>query len=121
MFKGRLFEIAHVACRPTPELRHEVAYAGINVLALPTAGLFALHPSRRRHVVATPNHAVFISAGRHYRVTFPGCIGDECLTLYLTPEGLARLAPEAMAREGFHAGTKGCTRPAVSVARERMV
>jgi len=105
LFKGRLFEVAHVVCRPTPDLRHEVTYAGLNVLALPTAGVFALHPSPRRHVVATPNHAVFISSGRHYRVTFPGCIGDECLTLHLSPEGIARLVPEAMAREGFDEST----------------
>ena len=89
LYQGRLFEIGQVICRPTPDLRHEVEYAALNVLALPTAGIFALHPSARRHVVATPNHAVFISSGRPYRVTFPGCIGDECLTLRLTAEGLA--------------------------------
>lgn len=105
LYEGRLFEIAHVVCRPTPELRHEVTYAGLNVLALPTAGVFVLHPSPRRHVVATPNHAVFISSGRPYRVTFPGCIGDECMTLRLSTEGLARLAPEAMSREGFDPST----------------
>ena len=105
LFQGRLFEIAHVICRPTPELRHEVTHAGLNVLALPTAGVFALHPGPRRHVVATQNHAVFISSGRHYRVTFPGCIGDECLTLHLSPAGLARLAPQAMSRDGFDEST----------------
>lgn len=101
LYEGSLFELGHVVCKPTPELRHEVTYAGLNVLALPTAGVFALHASPRKHVVATPNHAVFISTGMPYRVTFPGCVGDECLTLRLTGEGLARLAPEAMQQEGF--------------------
>src|SRR5688572_29021828 len=101
LYQGRLFEIGRVVCRPTPELRHEVEHAAMNVLALPTAGVFALHAAPRRHVVATPNHAVFISSGRPYRVTFPGNIGDECLTVRLTGEGLARLVPEAMSGEGF--------------------
>jgi AraC family transcriptional regulator len=105
LYQGALFEVGHVVCRPTPELRHDVEHAALNVLALPTAGLFALHPGPRRHVVATPNHAVFISAGRPYRVSFPGCIGDECLTLRLDEEGLARLVPEAMSRHGFAAET----------------
>src|SRR5258706_6945523 len=124
LFKGRLFEIAHVVCRPTPDLRHDVAYAGLNVLALPTAGVFALHPSVRRHVVATPNHAVFISSGRPYRVTFPGCIGDECLTLHLSAEGLARLVPEAMARDGFDESTlfaRAVLPPAAILARSLLL
>jgi AraC family transcriptional regulator len=100
LYQGSLFEIGGVACRPTPDLRHEVEYAALNVLALPTAGVFALHPGPRRHLVATPNHAIFISSGRPYRVSFPGHIGDECLTLRLSAEGLARLLPEAMSREG---------------------
>jgi AraC-like DNA-binding protein len=107
LFEGRLFEIGHVACRPTPEIRHEVEYASLNVLALPVAGVFALHDGPRRHVVATPNHAVFISSGLSYRVSFPGNIGDDCLTMRLTAEGLSRLVPEAMAREGFHPFTLG--------------
>jgi AraC family transcriptional regulator len=101
LYQGDLFEIGRVVCRPAPDQRHEVEYAALNVLALPTGGVFALHPGPRRHVVATPNHAVFISSGRPYRVSFPGDIGDECLTLRLSAEGLARLVPEAMSREGF--------------------
>lgn len=41
LFNGRLFEIAHVVCRLAPELRHDIAYAGLNVLALPPAGVFS--------------------------------------------------------------------------------
>jgi AraC-like DNA-binding protein len=107
LFEGRLFDIGHVVCRPTPEVRTQVEYAGLNVLALPTAGVFALHDGPRRHVIATPNHAVFISSGLSYRVSFPGNVGDECLTLRLTAEGLARLAPESMSRDGFHPFTLG--------------
>jgi len=107
LYEGRLFDVGHIVCRPTPDLHTNVEYANLNVLALPTAGVFALHHGPRRHVIATPNHAVFISSGLSYRVTFPGCIGDECLTLRLTAEGLARLVPEAMSREGFDGSTLG--------------
>lgn len=105
LYRGRLFEVGHVSCRPTPDLRHEVEYAALNVLAVPTSGVFALHPGPRRHLVATPSHAVFISSGRPYRVSFPGCIGDECLTLRMTAEGLERVLPEALSREGFASET----------------
>jgi AraC family transcriptional regulator len=105
LYQGGAIEIGRVVCRPTPGLRHDVEQAAVNVLALPTAGVFALHPGPRRHMVATPNHAVFISAARPYRVTFPGNIGDECLTLRFGAEGLAKLVPEAMSGEGFAAET----------------
>ena len=107
LFEGRLFDIGHVVCRPTPEVRTEVESASLNVLALPVEGVFALHHGPRAHVIATPNHAVFISSGLSYRVSFPGNIGDECLTVRLSAEGLARLLPEAMSRDGFHAATLG--------------
>jgi AraC family transcriptional regulator len=120
LYQGELFEIGRVVCRPTPGLRHDVEYAALNVLALPTAGVFALHPGARRHVVATPNHAVFISSGRPYRVSFPGCVGDECLTLRLTEEGLARLLPEASSRGAWVSETlfaRAVLPPAALLAR----
>ena len=120
LFEGPLFGIGHIVCRPTPEIRHEVEYASVNVLALPTAGVFALHDGPRRHVVATPNHAVFISSGLAYRVTFPGNVGDECLVLRLTTQGLDRLMPGDVACDGFHPatlGTRAVLPPAAILAR----
>ena len=101
LYQGRLFELGHVICRPTPAVRSEVEYPVLNVLALPTAGVFALHHGARQQVVATPNHAVFIASGSPCRVSFPGNVGDECLVMRMSPEGLARLVPHAMARDGF--------------------
>lgn len=101
LYQGRLFELGHVVCRPTPEVSSEVEYPTLNVLALPTAGVFALHHGHRRQVMATPNHAVFIAAGSPCRVSFPGNVGDECIVMRMSPEGLSQLAPEAMVREGF--------------------
>lgn len=101
LFESPLFSIVHISCRPAPGQRHQVEHVADNVVALPTSGVFALHPTPRRHVVATPSHGVFLASGQPYRVTFPGCIGDECITLRLTAEGLDRLVPEAMSRGGF--------------------
>ena len=120
LFDGRLFEIGHVTCRPTPEIRHEVDYPSLNVLALPIAGVFALHEGPRKQLLATANHAVFISSGVPYKVTFPGNVGDDCLTMRLTPEGLGRLAPQAMAGDGFEASiraTRATLPPAAILAR----
>lgn len=120
LFEGRLFEIGHVTCRPTPDIRHEVDYPSLNVLALPIAGVFALHEGPRRQLLATPNHAVFISSGVPYKVTFPGNVGDDCLTMRLTPEGLSQLAPQAMSGDGFDASiraTRAALPPAAILAR----
>ena len=103
LYRGRFFEVGHVVCRPTPEVRTEVEYPALNVLALPTAGVFALHHGPRRQVIATPNHAVFIASGSPCRVSFPGNVGDECIVMRMSPEGLSRLVPEAMSGDGFEA------------------
>lgn len=120
LFDGALFSLVHIRCRPAPGQRHPVEHATSNVIALPTAGLFALHPTERHPVLATPGHAVFLSCGRPYRVSFPGAIGDECITLRLTPEGLDRLLPEAMAGDGFEETTpfaRALLSPAAVLAR----
>jgi AraC-like DNA-binding protein len=123
LFSGPLFEIGHVICRPAPHLRTELEQASLNVLALTTAGVWALHDGPRRHVVATPNHAVFISSGKSYRVSFPGYVGDESLTVRLTAEGLARLAPQAMSRDGFDASVGGsrAVLPAEAILKRAML
>jgi AraC family transcriptional regulator len=117
LYRGRLFELGHVVCRPTPEARTEVEYPALNVLALPTAGVFALHHGPRKQVLATPNHAVFIASGSPCRVSFPGNLGDECLVMRMSPEGLSELVPEAMTRDGFEASvlTSHVTLPASAI------
>jgi AraC-like DNA-binding protein len=84
-------------------VRTGVEYPAHNALALPISGVFAVHHGARRHVVATPNHPVFLATGTPCRITFPGNVGDECLVMRLSAEGLSRLVPEAMSRDGFAA------------------
>jgi AraC-like DNA-binding protein len=101
LFVGEWIQIGHIAVRPESSECGEVETSDLNVLALPLAGMFAKHDGPRRHVIATPSHALLISAGKPYRLSFPGCIGDRCLALRLTSEALAHVMPDAMAGGGF--------------------
>ena len=87
LFVGEWLQIGHIAVRPESSECGEVETSDFNVLALPLAGLFAKHDGPRRHAIATPSHALLISAGKPYRLSFPGCIGDRCLALRLTSDG----------------------------------
>ena len=105
LFDGESLQIGHIAVRPVSSACGEIEVAGHNVLALTLAGVFARHDGPRQQVIATPNHALFIAAGKPYRLSFPGCIGDRCLVLRFSGEALAlALAlPDALARDGFDA------------------
>jgi AraC family transcriptional regulator len=101
LFEGDLLKVGFIAVRPTSAALGEIEEASVNVLALPLAGVFAKHDGPRRHVIATPNHALLISRATPYRLSFPGCIGDQCLTLQFSGEALSNLFPQAAWREGF--------------------
>ncbi len=101
LFDGAWLQIGHIAVRPASSECGELETSALNVLALPLAGVFAKHDGPRCHAIATPSHALLISAGKPYRLSFPGCIGDECLALRFTSAALAQVMPEAMAGDGF--------------------
>lgn len=100
---GSLLQIGYIAVRPSSSGPGDLETAERHVLALPLAGVFAKHDSARQTVLATPGHALLIRAGQPYRLSFPGCLGDRCLVLRLTGEGLARAMPEAQSGDGFDA------------------
>lgn len=81
LFDGELLQLGHVVARPPTSGRQDLERQDCNVLVLPLAGAFAKHDSPRQHVVGTPNHAVFIEAAKPYRISYPGGIGDKCLTI----------------------------------------
>lgn len=101
LFEGDWLQVGHIAVRPESSAPGEVESSDLNVLALPLAGVFAKHDGPRRYAIATPSHALLISAGKPYRLSFPGCIGDRCLALRFTSDALARVMPHAMAGDGF--------------------
>lgn len=123
LHEGALLQMGYIAVRPFSSEPGAVETAERHVLALPLAGVFAKHDSSRHAVLATPGHALLIQAGQPYRLSFPGCLGDRCLALRLTSEGLARAMPEALSGAGFdlavfapHAPLPG----AVMLARSRL-
>jgi AraC family transcriptional regulator len=97
LFESDTLCIGHLV-RRGPEQCGELEQQDAHVLVFPLRGVFAKHDGPRRHVLGTPSTAVFIAAGSPYRVSFPGGIGEECMTLRFTREQLdARtLAPSAL-------------------------
>lgn len=70
-------------------------------IVLPLSGMFTLHDGARAAVTATPNHAVLVTAGRTYGLSFPAPTGDHCLVLKWSDDALAAAIPEATGRSGF--------------------
>lgn len=129
LFESEWLQVGHISVRPTSSECGEVEVSPLNVLALPLAGVFAKHDGPRRHGIATPQHGLLISAGRPYRLSFPGCIGDSCLALRFSSEALARVMPEALAGAGAASGggfdeevfaTQTLLPPAVMLARGQL-
>ena len=80
LFDG-VVQLVHVVARPPASKRQELECQDCNVLVLPLDGIFVKHDSPRQHVLGTPNHGVFIEAGKSYRVSYPEGIGDACLSI----------------------------------------
>ncbi len=104
--RRRLYEIdglliGQVIARPWSVDGGGLECEATNLLALPISGVFTRHDGPRRHVLATPNHAVMLSAGVPYRISFPGCIGDLCLMLAVPAAVLSRWMPCALAGDAF--------------------
>lgn len=120
LFDSALLRVGHVVARPSSPDCGDIERHSVNVVVLPLAGVFAKHEGPRRHQIATSNHAIFISADDPYRVSFPGSIGDSCLTLQFSGATLARVAPHVMARDGFDSSayaTRALLAPSVMLAR----
>ncbi|HWM44402.1 MAG TPA: AraC family transcriptional regulator [Burkholderiales bacterium] len=88
LFEGEFLRLGHVIARPPASRGQPLEHQDCDVLVLPLAGLFAKHDGPRRQVIGTPSHAVFIQAGKPYRISYPGSIGDECLTIRFSAAAL---------------------------------
>jgi AraC family transcriptional regulator len=96
LFESELLRIGHVLAHGSTD-PGELQRQDSNVVVLPVRGIFTKHDAPRRHVTGTPSHAVFIAADSPYRLSFPGRIGDECLTLFAPRElDFAALHPHAL-------------------------
>jgi AraC family transcriptional regulator len=82
LFDGSTVRVDDVLARPASSACGEIESRRANILVLPLAGVFAKHDSPREHVIATPNHAVFIAADRPFRLSYPGAVGDRVMALW---------------------------------------
>lgn len=94
IFSSSLLSIRIAAARPSAAAISDLAHAQDNLVLLPFAGIFARHDSPSRHVVANPNHALFLARGQAYRMSFPGNRGDDCLVLCFADDKLPVLLEE---------------------------
>ena len=120
VFESNDFRIGHVVARPTSAECGEVECQDENILVLPLTGVFAKHDDARRHAIVTPNNAGLIATGRPYRVSFPGGIGEKCLTFRFSDDVLTRILPQAATPRGSaspHLASSALLPPAVMLAR----
>ena len=90
-FQSPYLYIGAFEVRPTTDECGEVEEQDRHVVVLPVAGLFARHDRPGHHVVGTPSHAVFVSRGKPYRLSFPGMVGDRALILRFDEDMLPSL------------------------------
>lgn len=120
LFESPLLRVGGICVRPDSATVTEASAATVNVIALPVAGLFATHESARHSSVVSPSHAAVLPAHRPYALSFPGGIGDDCLTLQFESKALSEVLPESLGSEGLDAVRHAsCTLlpPAALVAR----
>ena len=85
LFHSDSLRIRHLRARPDSDACGELEEAGVDQLVLPLRGLVARHDGPRRHVIANAGHALFFAAGRPYRISYPGAVGDEVLVVECSP------------------------------------
>jgi AraC-like DNA-binding protein len=123
LFGSALLTIDGVVSYPDSEHPSDEHVLEDHGIVLPYRGVFATHAGRRPAVLASPSHAVMLSAGTPYRYSFPGAIGDHCIVLIWTDEALDRVAPASLRRGRF--ATPGpaaapVLEPATLLRRERL-
>lgn len=96
---GPALRVGRVVARPPCRRPTEIEAAPVHVLALPLTGVFARHGAECGDTFATPAHAVVFPAGRGYRMSLPGDVGDDVLTLQWSPAALDAAMPGALLRE----------------------
>lgn len=120
LLDGDLLRVGYICAQAPASHMGELELRSANLVVLPLTGVFAKHDGPRRHVIGTPNQAVLIAADRPYRISYPGGVGDECLTLSFSNQALRRMLPRAALRTGFDfAGAGSQTQLPASAMIER--
>jgi hypothetical protein len=71
LFDGELLQGVHVTARPVSFGCGPIERPAANNLVLSLSGVFAQHTGPRRQVIATPHHALLLTADAPYRISFP--------------------------------------------------
>jgi AraC family transcriptional regulator len=123
IFASDLVTIRHAAARPARGAHTgcgELQAPDADLLVLPLTGVFARHDSARRHVVATPSHALFFQRHAPYRLSFPDGIGDTVLSFEFAREAQAAQLSHTGADESFRSAAlpaQALLEPAAVLAR----
>jgi AraC family transcriptional regulator len=92
------WRIGYVSVRRASPALGDIEHQSEHVLVLPMAGVFAKHDGPRHRIVGTPGHAVVIEAQLPYRLSYPGGIGEQCLTIKVSCDALSALQETIGAR-----------------------
>ena len=116
--------LRHLGARPADDACGEVETTAVHQLVLPLAGAFARHDGPRSHVVGCAGHALLFPAGRPYRISYPGALGDEVLVLEFDPACWQAVLGDAawddgLADPGWRAG--GLLPPSALLQRARLM
>jgi AraC family transcriptional regulator len=103
VFDSEMLAIRHVVVHATTAACGPFEEAAVEQLVLPLSGVFARHDGPHRYSIANANHALFFDRNALYRVSCPGCIGDEVLVLEFAPGTLNEVLGEIGAEYGGHA------------------
>jgi AraC-like DNA-binding protein len=102
VFDSGMLGIRHLTARPASSGCGPFEEAVVAQLVLPLSGVFARHESARHHSIANSNHALFFDRHVPYRISYPGCIGDELLVLEFDSASLHEVLGECAAEHGMH-------------------
>ncbi len=108
---GPALKLGHMVWKPLSGVV-DVAGPRENVLVFPLRGAFARHGPRREECLSTTSHGVFFPAGRDYRLSHPGRVGDEVLVMSWPHDAFDRVAAGAAMPE-----SQVLLRPAQLLAR----
>jgi AraC family transcriptional regulator len=94
LFAGTIARVTDVCCQAPASGCGEEEVSPAHQLIFTRRGAFVKHTGAggRREVVGEPLHALFLNRGESYRVSHPASGGDDCTTLWFSPEGAAEVA-----------------------------
>jgi AraC-like DNA-binding protein len=123
LFCSTLLRVDGVVARAASVRPSEERELENHAVVLPYRGVFVTHAGRRHAVLASASHAVLLSARTPYRYSYPGALGDHCLVLMWSDEGLERAAPSLLRRTRFDTPEPAAApvlEPSTLLARERL-